>query len=639
MNRWWSTSRWLLLVLLPGLIFARLALRLVELQVWRHAELSAKAQQNTRREILREPRRGDILDARGNLLATSVFVKTVCADPVLVGRFPAEVARALAPLLQIEEAELYGRLLPRLRRNAQGETVTNRYVVLKRKVPPETWEQVRGAMQRLASPPEGRKLTRAEALEWRNLRASVFTESLDDQQRVYPNRTLAAQVLGFVGSEERELDGMTLLQTRGIEGIEAALDSKLTGVPGWRVTEKDRRGRELLPLRDQDVEPRDGFNVVLTLDAVVQHIVEEALAQAMERHNPISASALVVRPRTGEILAMATLPTFDPNRPGAFPPEARRNRVVTDIMEPGSTFKVVVVSAALNERLVALTDTFDCEHGHFAFGGRVLHDHESYGRLTVQGIITKSSNIGAAKIGIRLGPERLYRYMRAFGFGDKTGVPLPSEAPGSVPEPARWYKVSLAQIPMGHGIAVTRLQMTMAMAALANRGVLMRPMLVSRLEDREGNVVARYTPQPIRAVVSETAARLTVEALKTVVSPEGTAPKAALEHYTVAGKTGTAQKAGPGGYQPGKYIASFIGFFPADQPEVCISVVLDEPKQGYYGGQVAAPVFKQIAERLANYLNIRPDRPEAPSLPERTVASGPERLAHRTDLSPNLANP
>ncbi|MDW8309404.1 MAG: penicillin-binding protein 2, partial [Verrucomicrobiales bacterium] len=318
---------------------------------------------------------------------------------------------------------------------------------------------------------------------------------------------------------------------------------------------------------------------------------------------------------------------------------ARRNRVVTDIFEPGSTFKIVVVAGALNDGLVSLNDSFDCEHGHFAFGGRVLRDHESYGALTVQGIISKSSNIGAAKIGIRLGANRLYDYMRAFGFGSKTGVPLPGEVPGSVPEPARWYKVSIAQIPMGHGIAVTRLQMTMAMAALANRGRLMRPMLVARLEDRQGNVVARYEPQPVRQVISESAARLTIEALKTVVSPEGTAPRAALEHYTVAGKTGTAQKPGPGGYQPGKYISSFIGFFPADAPEVCISVVLDEPKQGYYGGQVAAPIFKQIAERLANYLNIRPDRdaPESPS--ERTVASVPERLAHRTDWPRNLNQP
>jgi cell division protein FtsI/penicillin-binding protein 2 len=639
MRRTVQLRRWLLLVLAPAAVFAGLAFRLVELQVWRHAELRAKAEQNTRREILREPRRGDILDARGNLLATSVFVKTVCADPVLVGRYPAELARALAPLLQTEQGELYQRLLPRLRQNARGETVTNRYVVLKRKVPAETWEQVRAAVQRLGAAPEGRKLSRSEEIELRNLRASVFTDPLDDQQRVYPNGMLAAQVLGFVGMEECELDGMPILQTRGVEGIEAALDSKLTGVPGWRVTEKDRRGREVLSLRDQDVEPRDGFNVVLTLDAVVQHIVEDALAQAMERHSPLSASALVVRPRTGEILAMATLPAFDPNRPGAFPPEARRNRVITDIMEPGSTFKIVVVAAALNDRLVSLSDTFDCEHGHFAFGGRVLHDHESYGVLTVQSIITKSSNIGAAKIGIRLGPQRLYDYMRAFGFGQKTGVPLLSEQAGIVSEPAKWFKISLAQIPMGHGIAVTRLQMAMAMAALANGGVLMRPMLVARLEDRQGNVVARYAPQPVRRVVSETAAKLTVEALKTVVSPEGTAPKAALEHYTVAGKTGTAQKPGPGGYLPGKYIASFIGFFPADQPEVCISVVLDEPKQGYYGGQVAAPIFKQIAERVANYLNIRPDRNDAEPPAERTVASGPERLAHRADFTRNTNNP
>jgi len=631
--------RLLLLALALGAAFAGLGYRLVDLQVLRHEELGARAALNTQREIFREPRRGDILDARGNLLATSVFVKTVCADPVLIGDRQAEVARCIAPLLQLNEGELYQRLLPRLRQNAKGQTITNRYVVLKRKVSAETWEKIRAAMVGLTFGVDETKLRSSQQRFFNLLRAkAVFTDAVDDQQRVYPNQSLASHVLGFVGMDERELDGTRVLETHGKEGIESALNSKLGGVRGWRVTERDHRGRELVPLRDQDVEPRDGFNVVLTIDSVIQHIVESALAEAMGKHTPISISGVVVRPRTGEILALATLPNFDPNSPGSAPPEARRNRVITDVMEPGSTFKIVVVSGALNDGLVSLADVFDCEHGHFAFAGRVLHDHESYGVLTVQNIITKSSNIGAAKIGIRLGANRLYDYMRAYGFGAKTGIPLP-EASGYVPAVKDWYRISLAQIPMGHGISVTRLQMVMAMSAIANRGVLMRPFLVSRLEDSDGRTVATYSPQRVRQVISDSSAKLMVATLKTVVSPEGTAPKAMLEHYTVAGKTGTAQKAGPGGYLPGKYFSSFVGFFPADNPELCISIVLDEPKHGYYGGQIAAPVFTQIAERAANYLNIRPDRDDGDSDGGNSVVSLPDRHPVKTVFARTITNP
>jgi cell division protein FtsI/penicillin-binding protein 2 len=619
--------RLLVLTLLLSLAFGFLCYRLVDLQVLRHAELSAKAQQNTQREYLLEPRRGDITDARGNLLATSVFVKTVCADPALMGNKQAEVARAVAPLLQINESELLQRLAPRLRQNDSGQTLTNRYIVLKRKVSAETWEKVQAAMSSLSFGVDEKKLSKTERAFFRDLRQkAIFADPHDDQLRMYPNQVLAAHVLGYVGMEERDVNGSRIIDTAGKDGIELTLNTKLTGVRGWRVTETDRQRRELVALREQDVEPRDGFNVVLTIDSVIQSFVESALAEAMEKHTPLSISGLVVRPRTGEILALATLPTFDPNNPGAATADARRDRVISDIAEPGSTFKIVVVSGALSDGIVRLTDLFDCEHGHFYYAGRTLHDHESYGTLSVEGIITKSSNIGAAKIGIKVGENRLYDYMQRYGFGARTGIPLQGEVVGIVHPVKKWDKVKIAQIPMGQGVAVTRLQMTMAMCAIANHGVLMRPMLVDRLEDHDHKVVAKYAPQRVRQVISEPAAKLMVEALKTVVSPEGTAPKAALEHYTVAGKTGTAQKSGgPEGYLPGKYFASFIGFFPADNPEICIAISMDEPKQGYYGGQIAAPVFKQIAERAANYLNIRPEDGEAPSLPDAVPAPGDSR--------------
>ena len=602
-----------MLALLLGLAFAVLVYRLVDLQMLRYQELSLKARTNTHKEYLLEPRRGDILDTKGNLLATSAFVKTVCADPALIGNRQTEVARTVAPLLQMSEGDLLQRLTPRLVRNTNGTVTTNHYVVLKRKVQAETWQKLQMAMTNLSFGLEEKQLPRGEREFYRDLRrGAIYVERMDDQLRVYPNQALAAHVLGYVGMDEREVNGQKLLVTSGKDGLERWFDTKLAGVRGWRVTETDRPGRELVPLREQEVEPRDGLNLVLTIDSVVQNIVESALAEAKEKHTPLSISGIVVRPRTGEILAMATLPNFDPNNPGASPADARRNRVIADIAEPGSTFKTVVVSGALNEGVVRLSDTFDCEQGHFHFAGRVLHDHESYGVLTVEGIITHSSNIGAAKIGIKLGENRLYDYIHNFGFGTRTGLPLQGEISGIVHPVKRWSKVSIAQIPMGQGIAVTSLQMMMAVCAIANKGVLMQPMLVDRLEDRDHTVTIQYSPQRVRRVISEAAAKQMVTALKTVVSPVGTAPKAALAHYTVAGKTGTAQKSGgPEGYLRGKYFASFIGFFPADNPELCISVVMDEPKQGYYGGQICAPVFKQIAEAAANYLNIRPEDGEA----------------------------
>ncbi|HVV71109.1 MAG TPA: penicillin-binding protein 2, partial [Verrucomicrobiae bacterium] len=575
------------------------------------------------REFLLEPRRGDILDVRGTVLATTVPTKKVCADPVAMLGHAPEVAHLLAPLLGIAEPALAQNLALSTHRNDKGEVVTNRYVCLKRRVPIEVWSKIQSAMTNLCPEIDQKKLSAAEKNYYRGLRfRSIFAEA--DQLRVYPNKTLASHVLGFVTAEDQEVDDFKVNETVGREGIEKTLNAQLQGIRGWRLTELDHRARELVNFREQDVEPQDGLNVVLTLDSGLQTIVESELASAMEKHTPISISGIVIRPRTGEVLALATLPEFDPNKPGDYSPDARRNRVITDVAEPGSTFKIVVVSGALNDGTVTLDENFDCEHGHWFFAGRTLHDHEAYGSLSVEGIITKSSNIGAGKVGVKMGENRLYDYISNYGFGTRTGIPLPGEVPGLVRPLKKWSKVSIAQIPMGQGIAVTRLQMLMAMCAIANNGVLMRPMLVDRLEDSEHNVVAKYSPQRVRRVISETAAKQMVEALKTVVAPDGTAPKAVLEHYTVAGKTGTAWKVENGAYVR-KYFSSFIGFFPADNPELCISITMDEPKQGYYGGQIAAPVFKAIAERAANYLNIRPEDNGANPGPDNLVTPGDVR--------------
>ncbi len=591
--------------------FVCLGYRLVDLQIIRHEKLREESERATRQMFLRAPKRGDIRDIRGNLLASSIFVKTVCGNPAVMGEHRAEVARVIAPLLGMSESELYQRLQPGFVTNNYGQVVPDTYVRLKTKVPVETWERVRAAMKQLPRGVDLRSLSRSEQTAWTILREQgLFAETVDDQIRVYPNGTLAAHVLGYVGSGFGVSPKGKVDELDGRDGIELALNTALKGVVGWRSTEVAKRW-ELVAFRAQDVEAHPGRTVVLTIDAGVQHIVESELAEAMAKHSPISASAVVVRPATGEILAMATLPNFDPNDLTGSTPDSRRNRVIADMAEPGSTFKIVVVSGALNDGLVSLEDSFDCENGAFVFAGRVLHDHERYGVLSVEEIITHSSNIGAAKIGIRMGSERLYHYMRAFGFGNKTGIPLVGEVPGWVHPVRQWNKLSISRIPMGHEVAVTELQMVMAMCAVANGGRLMRPLLVDRLEDSEGNVVFKNYPQPVRQVVSEHAARLMVAALKTVVSTNGTGRRAMLDHYTVAGKTGTAQKLVNHVYRRDKHFSSFLGFFPADEPELCVAVFLDEPKNGYYGGEAAAPVFRAIAERLAQYLAIPSDLPPA----------------------------
>lgn len=614
-------KRALLLLIVMSAAFAGLGYRLVDLQVLRHDELSRLAQENTQREYWQAPRRGDILDTHGNLLATSVPVKTVCADPSLIGDEQAVIARTLAPMLQMPESELYQKLFYHVLKDDKGQVVTNNfhYVRLQHNVSEQTWQKIQEAMNLLNFGVNEATLPKAQREFYRTLRsAAIFAEP--DEMRVYPNGALAAQVLGFCGQQDVSMDNHVFSQISGRDGIESAFNSKLDGVAGWRVSETDRAQHELVALRDVNVQPRDGMNVVLTVDSVIQDIVETTLVKAMHEHTPHSITGIVVRPSTGEILAMATLPNYDPNHPDTISPETR-DRCITDVMEPGSTFKIVVVSGALNEGVVRLNDSFDCEHGHFAFAGRILHDHEPFGILTTEGIITKSSNIGAAKIGIKLGEDRLYDYAANYGFGERTGIPLPGEVSGILHPVKDWSKVSIAQIPMGHGVAVTRLQMVMAMCAIANDGWLMRPMIVKCLQDRDGNVVEQYAPQRVRQVISDATDKEMIEALKTVVSADGTAPKAALKDYVVAGKTGTAQKVENGVYVSNKYIASFIGFFPAENPQVCISIVMDEPNDGYYGGEVCGPVFHDVAERCASYLNIPPDQNQPPGATQILTAS------------------
>lgn len=572
--------------------------RLTDLQILRHEHLHDTAQENTLRMLSRTARRGEIRDVRGNLLATSLFVKSVCADPSLIGPHYLNISAALAPILGIEESELSQRLQPKIKIDDQGRGTTNRYVVLKRKVTTQVWEQVEEAMAKVSLPGLDEATTRNQRAAAKRVRQrAVFVDREEDQLRVYPGRSLAAHVLGFVAGDSHD----------GIEGIESTFNPQLTGASGWLVTETDSRKRELVALRQQDVAARNGLNLVLTLDTGVQHILETELYESVRKHQPVAACGLVIRPKTGEVLAMANWPTYDPNHPGGAPPDSRRNRVVTDLMEPGSTFKVVTIAAALNEGQLKLADRFDCERGHFSYGGKVLHDHHPYGLMSAEQILVKSSNIGTAKIALQLGQQPLYDYIRRFGFGAPTAIHFPGEVSGIVHPVKKWNKLSITRVPMGHEVAATPLQLVMMMSAIANEGRMMRPMLVNRLEDEQGRVVMRFHPEMVREVIRPETASTMVSALKKVVTDEGTAKAAQLDYYTVGGKTGTAQKPGPGGYIAGKYFSSFIGFFPATDAQLCIMIGLDEPKGDHYGGQIAGPAFKAVAERSASYLGLKPD--------------------------------
>jgi cell division protein FtsI/penicillin-binding protein 2 len=631
-NRGQQLGRLLALLAVVVVVFVGLGLRLVDLQVWRHDELAALAQKSSQEKIPQSARRGDILDANGNLLATTVPVKTVCANPSLIGNQQAAVAHALAPLLQMNEADLFQKLQPRLMKNSKGQTVTNQYAVLQRKVSDETWQKISCAMTNLPLAVDESRMPKAERVDFRNFaynlrQYAIFGE--DDQLRVYQNGSLAAHVLGFVGTRQNTNNISELF---GYDGIEKSFDEKLEGASGWRVTGMDSRKNELTAYRDEDVQARDGLNVVLTIDTAVQNILETELADAMREHAPAGITGIITRPSTGEILAMASFPNFDPNNLQTITTNNEQNRVISDVMEPGSTFKTIVISGALNDHIVNLNDTVFCENGVFHYGGIVLHDSEGhhFGDLKIWEVIEHSSNIGASKIGMKLQAPRLFDYMENFGLGAATGIPLPGEVSAKrfVRPANEWGKYSIAQIPMGQGVAVTRLQMAMAIGAIANGGVLMRPMLVKQLQDSDGNVVQKYEPQAVRRVVSEDTAKEMVEALKTVVSKDGTAPLARLTDYVVAGKTGTAQKVVDGKYANDRFVVSFIGFFPADNPQICISIVMDSPKEGghAFGGALCGPVFHNVAERCASYLNIPADENlQQPNSPAPIVAVGVSR--------------
>jgi cell division protein FtsI/penicillin-binding protein 2 len=434
-----------------------------------------------------------------------------------------------------------------------------------------------------------------------------------DATRIYPNGSMLCHVIGFTDFDHH-----------GIQGVEASMEEYLHGQDGYRYIEHNRAGQEIVLYRGQEREPRNGYQVHLTVDLNLQNIVENEIDAAMREYSPKKATIILMRPQTGEILAMANRPHFDLNLRSEAKPEQMKNRAIIDMMEPGSTFKIVAAAAALNEHKFRLDSMIFCENGLWNFGGTPLHDHATFRDLSVKDILVKSSNIGAAKLAVSIGDQKFYEYIRRFGFGERTGIELPGEIPGLIRPPQSWSKISITHIPMGHEIGVTPLQMTVAMATIANGGKLMTPRIVKSITTSDGKTISTLTPVALRQVISPQTARQIGDALRGVVSDRGTAAAAAVRGFIIAGKTGTAQKVDPhGGYDKGKYVVSFSGYLPADRPEFVGLVVLDDaqtkPEQNY-GGLVAGPIFSRIAEKAARYLDLEPHEEIRKAIPVERVA-------------------
>jgi cell division protein FtsI (penicillin-binding protein 3) len=528
------------------------------LQVYQGSWLSRKASDQVEDSLKALGKRGTIFDRRGREMAVSIDVTSIAIRPRQVKDTEGTV-KELARVLKKKPQELKQRL-----------TADKRFVWIKRQATPKETE----AVQQLRLP---------------------GIEFVAESNRFYPNRTLAAHVLGFTG-----LDG------KGLEGIEYSYDKDLRGSDTSVKVLKDALGNGFQSQQPSGEEGA-GKNIVLTLDQSIQFITEAALTEAVDSTRARSGMALVMEPRTGAILALALAPTFNPNAYEDYKKPQWRNRSITDPFEPGSTLKIFVAAAALEFTHLSPTTTFNCENGAYRIGKYTVHDIHRYGVLTLQDIIRFSSNIGAAKIGERVGPEKLYQALRLFGFGQKTGIDSAAETPGLLMPPKRWADIDTAAISFGHGVSVSAVQLISAVSAIANDGILVKPRLVQAITDRQGQILRQFPPEDVRRVVSPQTARTLKDIMQTVMLPGGTGVNASLDGYTACGKTGTARKVDESGqYSSERHVASFIGFAPAENPQVAVLVVIDEPKGQIYGGAIAAPVFRKIAQTTLNYLNIPP---------------------------------
>jgi cell division protein FtsI (penicillin-binding protein 3) len=563
--------RILFVLLSLGAGFAAIGLRLVHLQIIERGDLSRRAERQQERLVKLEPKRGTIVDRRGRELAVSLDVESVYGVPTEVGD-PRPVARELARILHENPVELEKRLAS-----------DRRFVWLSRKVDPARADRVR-------------------YIDPKSI--GLQTES----RRFYPKKSLAGTVLGF-----------TNVDNKGIEGVELWYDTMLRGVDGLVLAEKDARGRTVFPGGHgfQFRQPRAGKDITLTLDEVIQHIAEKELDKGLAESKARGGVCIVMNPQTGEVLALSVRSTlrgrgaFNPNEPRQYRPEEWRNRAVTDAFEPGSIFKVITAAAALEEKVVHPQERIDCSAGSIQVADRVIKDAHKNGVLTFTDVIAESSNVGTIKVAQRLGKARFAKYLSAFGFGRKTGVDLPGEIAGLVKDHRLWSGVSLGSISIGQEIGVTPIQMAAAYSAIANGGNLMKPYLVSEIrdpKDQEGKERVTFGPVAVGRAVSEETSRTVRQILQKAVET-GTGQKAKPAGYSAAGKTGTAQKIDQrtGLYSKEDYVSSFVGFTPAGTPKLVIVVMIDSPVGVTWGGSVAAPVFRAVAEQGLTYLQVQPD--------------------------------
>jgi cell division protein FtsI (penicillin-binding protein 3) len=541
-----------------ALVFAVICGRAAYLQVFRGPWLNQQAVHEYEKSLRYRGKRGAIYDASGREMALSIDATSIAAYPGRAASGP-DTARALTRALDVDIDDIRRRLDSK-----------RSFVWIKRQASPREADAVRSL--KLAG-----------------------VDFIPEHSRFYPNRTLAAQMLGFTG-----IDG------RGLEGLEFYYDAYLKGGAGKFTVLKDALGRGF-DLDRTEVPDYGGRNLVLTLDKTVQFIAEEALREGVVKSGASSGMAIVMSPATGQVLALAHYPFFNPNAFARFDRNLWRNRAVTDPFEPGSTTKIFTAAAAIEHGGCRRDTIFFCEDGAYQVGDYRIHDTSPHGWLTLENIIKYSSNIGAVKVGEMIGPQILYRTLRDFGFGDKTGIDCPGEAPGRLPPFRRWSKAHTGTISYGHGMSSTAIQLITAVCAIANDGALMKPYIVQAVTDRQGRPIERFGPRKVRQAISGATASVIRGMMRGVVTEGGTGARAALNGYAVCGKTGTAQKIDEtGAYADKKYIASFVGFAPAARPAAAILVIIDEPTSEYYGGLVAAPVFQRIAREALNYLNVAP---------------------------------
>ena len=557
-----------------------ICLRLVYLQVFRYGDFEQRAQHQQQRTTEVAAKRGVIYDRAGRELAMSISVDSAFAVPTEMPDLAGTIS-LIARITKTDPRELLAKC-----------KAARTFCWVARKADAETAARIRSL----------------------NLRGIYFQK---ESKRFYPKRELAAQVLGYVGMDDE-----------GLSGIEREYDDRLRGRPGRMLISVDARRKWFGSVEKQ---PDPGENVVLTVDEKIQYIAERELETAMAETRSVAGTIVVQNPHTGEILALANRPTFNPNLSRQITPERLKDHAVSDVYEPGSTFKVVTISAALEEKLTRPTEMFDCQMGSIVINGMRIHDAKPHGLLSVSGILAKSSDVGAIKIALRLGEDRFYKYIRDFGFGQQTGIELPGETRGLTKPVSRWSKVSIGAISMGQEIGITPLQLVGLISTIANDGVWVAPRIVAAtIEPRRTPQTVVFQPGAARRVVSPLTAVQMKQMMQGVVL-EGTGLKAILEGYSSAGKTGTAQKVDPatGAYSHTKYVASFAGFAPINNPAITVAVILDSPVGLHQGGQVSAPVFQRVAQQVLEYLHV----PHDVELPASRQVLFARRNANEDDLA------